>query len=144
MNYPVIERYNPTRIKKEIIIVSPREVSLMFCPNCGAELQYADAEICPKCGVRIKNPPAPAAKSGNAGASSDEIKSTGIAVVASFFIPGLGQIYCGKILRGIGILIGAIICACLIIIVIGIILYPIFWIWNLYDAYTLAKKINAG
>ncbi len=24
-----------------------------FCPTCGAELQFKDAEICPKCGVRI-------------------------------------------------------------------------------------------
>ena len=31
-----------------------------FCPTCGAELQYKDAEICPKCGVRIKSPPKPA------------------------------------------------------------------------------------
>ena len=30
-----------------------------FCPNCGGELQYQDAEICPKCGVRIKEPPKP-------------------------------------------------------------------------------------
>lgn len=31
----------------------------MYCPNCGAELKYADAEICPTCGVRIKEPPVP-------------------------------------------------------------------------------------
>ncbi|MEN6610961.1 MAG: RDD family protein [Methanoregulaceae archaeon] len=31
-----------------------------FCPTCGAELQFKDAEICPKCGVRIKSPPKPA------------------------------------------------------------------------------------
>jgi len=116
----------------------------MYCPNCGAQLQYAEAEICPTCGVRIKNPPTQAAKSGNISTSTDEIKSTGIAVIASFFIPGLGQIYCGKILRGIGILIAAIIAACLIIVLIGFIIYPVLWIWNLYDAYTLAKKINAG
>jgi uncharacterized RDD family membrane protein YckC len=30
-----------------------------FCPNCGGELQYQEAEICPKCGVRIKEPPLP-------------------------------------------------------------------------------------
>jgi len=30
-----------------------------FCPNCGAKLQYAEAEICPSCGVRIKPPPPP-------------------------------------------------------------------------------------
>jgi TM2 domain-containing membrane protein YozV len=104
----------------------------MYCPKCGAQLQFDDAEICPKCGVRIKSAP------------SSEIKSTGIAAIASFVIPGLGQIYCGKIGRGIMILIGAIICCLLIIVVIGIILAPIFWIWNVYDAYTLAKKINSG
>ncbi|MDD1665509.1 MAG: RDD family protein [Methanomicrobiales archaeon] len=30
-----------------------------FCPNCGAKLQYPEAEICPSCGVRIKAPPSP-------------------------------------------------------------------------------------
>lgn len=28
-----------------------------FCPTCGSDLQFKDAEICPKCGVRIKEPP---------------------------------------------------------------------------------------
>lgn len=28
----------------------------MFCPYCGSELQFAQAEICPKCGMRIRNP----------------------------------------------------------------------------------------
>lgn len=106
--------------------------SHMYCPKCGAQLQFDDAEICPKCGVRIK------------AASSSEIKSTGIAAIASFVIPGLGQIYCGKIGRGIMILIGAVICCLLIIVIIGIVLAPIYWIWNIYDAYTLAKKINSG
>jgi TM2 domain-containing membrane protein YozV len=106
----------------------------MYCPTCGSELQYADAEICPKCGVRIKNPPTPAKNN----------KSTGIAAIASFVIPGLGQIYCGAIGRGIMIFIGAIIAACLIIVLIGFIIYPILWVWNIYDAYTMAKKINEG
>lgn len=34
-------------------------MTLNFCPNCGSELQYKEAEICPKCGVRIKAPPGP-------------------------------------------------------------------------------------
>lgn len=29
----------------------------MYCPNCGAELKFSEAEICPTCGVRIKEPP---------------------------------------------------------------------------------------
>ena len=106
----------------------------MFCPKCCSELQFADAEICPKCGVRIKNPQI----------SPGEIKSTGIAAIASFVVPGLGQIYCGEIGRGIMILIGFIISCLLIIVLIGLIIAPLFWIWNIYDAYNLAKKINAG
>ncbi len=116
----------------------------MFCPNCGAELQYADAEICPKCGVRIKNPPAPVGMNKGPRVEGEEIKSTGIAAIASFIIPGLGQIYCGAIGRGIMILIGFIIACLMILIVIGIIIAPIVWVWNIYDAYTMAKKINAG
>jgi len=116
----------------------------MYCPTCGAELQYAEAEICPKCGVRIKNPPTPATDSKSTNVATGEIKSTGIAAIASFVVPGLGQIYCGAIGRGIMILIGAIIAACLMIVLIGFIIYPILWVWNIYDAYTMAKKINAG
>jgi uncharacterized RDD family membrane protein YckC len=33
-----------------------------FCPTCGGELVHKDAEICPKCGVRIKEPPKPVAE----------------------------------------------------------------------------------
>jgi len=28
-----------------------------FCPNCGAALKYPEAEICPACGVRIREAP---------------------------------------------------------------------------------------
>jgi uncharacterized RDD family membrane protein YckC len=28
-----------------------------FCPTCGNPLQFENAEICPNCGVRIKEPP---------------------------------------------------------------------------------------
>jgi hypothetical protein len=29
----------------------------MHCPKCGAELKFAEAEICPSCGMRIKEEP---------------------------------------------------------------------------------------
>ena len=104
----------------------------MYCKNCGAEIDEK-AEICPKCGVRVKTIPI-----------TTEKKSSGIAAIASFFIPGLGQIYNGKIGKGIMYIIIGIIFALLMFVLIGFILYPLFWIYNMYDAYTTAEKINRG
>ena len=33
-----------------------------FCRTCGKPLQFENAEICPSCGVRIREPPKPAVK----------------------------------------------------------------------------------
>ena|SRR3990167_2147284 len=48
-----------------------------------------------------------------------------LAAVLSFIIPGLGQIYCGKIARGIVILFTAWL--------------VIPWIYGIFDAYSLAQ-----
>jgi hypothetical protein len=42
------------------------------------------------------------------------------------------------------ILIGFAISCVLALLLIGIILAPLVWIWNVYDAYTLADQINKG
>jgi TM2 domain-containing membrane protein YozV/RNA polymerase subunit RPABC4/transcription elongation factor Spt4 len=105
-----------------------------FCPHCGAAVDPA-AEICPKCGVRIKQAPQPAVI---------DRKNPGIAAVLSFLFTGLGQIYNGQIGKGIIFVVVGIVCLILVVVLIGIILYPLFWIYNIYDAYTSAKKINAG
>lgn len=46
----MIERFIKPSIKKKHMVQN-------FCPTCGAELKFKDAEICPECGVRIKAPP---------------------------------------------------------------------------------------
>ncbi|NPA62819.1 MAG: TM2 domain-containing protein [Methanococci archaeon] len=56
-------------------------------------------------------------------------KSVGIAVLLSFFIPGAGQMYLGKVGKGIILLL-----TCWLII-------P--WIYSIYDAYKSAKDYNA-
>lgn len=104
----------------------------MYCKNCGAEIDEK-AEICPKCGVRVKSTPI-----------SIEKKSSGIAAIASFFVPGLGQIYNGQIGKGIMYILIGIVFALLMFVLIGFVLYPLFWIYNIYDAYSTAEKINAG
>jgi TM2 domain-containing membrane protein YozV len=109
-----------------------------FCVNCGAEID-ARAEICPKCGVRIAPPPPSATPTALVAR-----KNEGIAAVLSFLFVGLGQIYNGEIGKGIMFLIIGIILVFTMIFLIGFILYPLFWIYNIYDAYNTAKRINAG
>jgi TM2 domain-containing membrane protein YozV len=109
--------------------IMPDEKATKFCENCGAEIDRR-AEICPKCGVRIQ-PPA-------------EVRNPGISPILSFFIPGLGQIYNGQITKGLIFIAIGFFLALTIILLIGIILYPLFWIYNMYDAYDTAKKVNAG
>ena len=100
-----------------------------YCSNCGSEIDEK-AEICPKCGVRVR-------------AVRAEVKSAGIAAIASFFFPGLGQIYNGEILKGFMFMIIGGVFFLLIFVLIGFILYPLFWIFNIYDAYKTAERINA-
>lgn len=60
-------------------------------------------------------------------------KSPGLAAVLSFFIPGLGQVYCGRLGRGALFFLGSFL---LVPIVIG---FGI-WIWNIVDAHSLAQR----
>ena len=72
------------------------------------------------------------------------MKNPGIAAVLSFFWTGVGQIYNGQIKKGI-ILIGVqILNALLMFLIIGLITYPVVWIWGIFDAYKKAERINAG
>ncbi len=67
-------------------------------------------------------------------------KSPALAALGSFFFPGLGQVYDGKgmlkgLLYAIGIMIGSI-----VLVIPGILI----WIYGVYNAYSVAKKINSG
>jgi len=59
-----------------------------------------------------------------------------IAVVLSFIIAGLGQVYNGQVARGIVLFISAVI---LSVTIIGGVLV---WLFSMYDAYNNAVKIN--
>ncbi|MDD3621698.1 MAG: zinc ribbon domain-containing protein [Methanofollis sp.] len=95
-----------------------------FCPECGNELISPNAEICPKCGVRIKENPE---------------KSPGIAALCSLIFTGLGQVYNGNFGRGFLILVGTMI-GSLFYVIPGLIVA----IYGIYDAYSTAKQMNAG
>jgi len=104
------------------------EKKTKHCVNCGAEID-AKAEICPKCGVRQP----PVIK-----------KDPTIAAILSFLFVGLGQIYNGQLGKGILFMIIQLINVGLCLVLIGFITAPLFWIYGVYDAYSTAKKINAG
>jgi TM2 domain-containing membrane protein YozV len=107
-----------------------------FCPTCGSSLQYENAEICPKCGVRIKAPDL--SWSGGPHQVKGQ-KSPGIAAILSLILTGLGQVYNGDFTRGALFLIGTFV-GMLFFIIPGVIV----WIYQIYDAYSTAKKMNAG
>jgi TM2 domain-containing membrane protein YozV len=68
--------------------------------------------------------------------------SAALAVVASFFIPGLGSMLNDKVGKGIGILILSILAWVTAIFFIGFILGPAVWIWGMVAANNDARKWN--
>jgi len=63
-----------------------------------------------------------------------------IAVVLSFFIPGLGQFYTGQMAKAIVLFLLAVVFGGLSTIMIGIPFYLLVWLYSMYDAYTAAKE----
>lgn len=71
-------------------------------------------------------------------------KNSFLAAFLSFLLPGLGQIYTGKIVMGIALIIIALILSTattLLTIFTGI-LYIIVWLYAIYDAYITAKATD--
>ncbi len=71
-------------------------------------------------------------------------KNPAVALICSFFFPGLGSMVNGNV--GMGILIFAsFVFACLLIFLfIGLLLAPLVWLWGMIDAYHGAEKWNAA
>lgn len=81
-------------------------------------------------------------------------KNPELAAIASFFIPGIGQIYSGEVRKGIGFIIIGVIFGS----ITGLMLwqhrmmvpflvsgasYLLIWMYNIYDAYRTAEAINS-
>jgi TM2 domain-containing membrane protein YozV len=69
-------------------------------------------------------------------------KNPGIAAVLSFFFTGLGQIYNGRLLKGLAFMAAGALNIALMFVLIGFVTGPLFWIYNIYDAYSDAERIN--
>lgn len=64
-----------------------------------------------------------------------------VAVILSFFIPGLGQFYTGQLIKAVILFALACIFGYLVIILIGIPFYLIVWLYSMFDAYNVAKAM---
>ena len=117
--------------------VRPRD-GVNYCQECGSPTNV-DQFVCVKCGVNLSssfrniilnkkilpsNPP----------------KKPVLALILSFFIMGLGQVYLGQVWKGIAIFIATII--------IGFLTFglgcPVMFVISPVDAYKIAKKLEAG
>ncbi|MCL2890776.1 MAG: hypothetical protein FWF40_02650 [Methanomassiliicoccaceae archaeon] len=118
----------------------------MYCGKCGNDV--GNEAFCSKCGNRTD---------GSQQYHAPNVvyvheKSEGVAAVLSVLWAGLGQIYVGRIGRGLAIMLAAFMIAFLSIIAIWFlpvlfiagILALVFWIWNVYDAYKLAQQYNSS
>lgn len=70
-------------------------------------------------------------------------KNPALALLASFFIPGLGTMLNGEGGKGAGILIGYLVCIPLSFVLIGIPGMLGFWVWGMVDGYQGAQRWNA-
>ena len=70
-------------------------------------------------------------------------KNPALALLASFFLPGLGSMLNGEGGKGAGILIGYLVCIPLSFVLIGIPGMLAFWIWGMVDGYQGAQRWNA-
>lgn len=67
--------------------------------------------------------------------SQEESELDVVALILSFFIPGVGQIYQGRTKVGILFLVSIFVSGFLTLFLIGFLLVPLVWAINMYDVY---------
>ena len=112
-------------------LIQEEEPQTKFCQSCGKKINI-NAEICTHCGVRVAN------------IRSSEEKSVVLSAILSFLFPGLGHLYIGLTKKGISFIIAYIVSAILIMLLIGIILVIVVWLWALIDSIKSTEAINRG
>ena len=112
------------------------------CGQCGNALTAKYAP-CPKCGYSKTryNPTAPPPGS--------QYKNEGTGLILSivlglFCLNGIGQIYAGKVGRGIAIMVGSwvLIVVGVLTMGIGLIAYLAIFIWQIFDTKKLCREYN--
>lgn len=113
----------------------------VFCRHCGAVISR-EAEICPECGVRQRDPP-----SSGLDDAVEQLTGGGnpfVAAVLSALFPGLGQLYNRELEKGLLVIVASFLALFSILVGIGLLLYPIVWLYAIYDAYTVADRQSSA
>lgn len=95
------------------------------CRNCGSKIDV-NSSICANCGANVED------------------KNAIVAFVLSLIFPGLGQLYNGQNHKGVVLIFGYIVSWILSLILIGIVIALLIWLFGMYDAFTSANAINRG
>ena len=119
---------------------NPQQASSGFCSSCGAAL-IGKSTTCMKCGyTKTKYNPM---------AAGAQYKNEGTGLILSILlglltICGIGQIYAGKVGKGIGIMIGSwvLIVVGVLTLGIGLIAYLAIFIWQIFDTKKLCREYN--
>ena len=110
-----------------------------FCSNCGFEMDI-NTKFCPECGMSTTGQPRPG---GNQTVVNPE-KSPILALILSFLIIGLGQVYLGLTKKGLILFVLAIVSGILMLVFVGFVLWLLVWLYAMYDGYNSATKMNNG
>jgi uncharacterized membrane protein YvbJ len=115
-----------------------------FCHNCGFELN-GEFKFCPNCGYDIENKTGGNvnSKSYNVVTSSHE-KSIIVSIILSVILPGVGHFYLGLSRKGAIFLIAYFVSAILILLLVGLLLTTVIWIWALVDVIQSTNALNRG
>ena len=105
----------------------------MYCTKCGS-YNEGGSRFCSSCGQ-----PLDGAMTGSFNRVQVFQKSMGIAILLSLFIPGAGQMYTGKVARGLIVLVLSIVFLMTYILAI---VSLVLWIYSLVDSYNLVKSWN--
>ncbi|MBE8990050.1 zinc ribbon domain-containing protein [Nostoc sp. LEGE 12450] len=109
----------------------------MKCPQCQTE-NRADSQFCINCGASmnvVARPDEGVRRPPSANKIYAQGKNPTLAAILSLLVPGIGQFYNGDVLKGIVMLVGAIVLSST---VWGYIYIAILG-WSIIDAYQVAK-----
>ncbi len=109
-----------------------------FCAHCGAPVTPEQA-VCLKCGCATATSRSPFANLPQ-GLVVYRGQSVNVAVLLSCLLPGVGQIYLGQTMKGLALLVLALVLGSATLGTLGVVV----WLVALIDAHKIGTKLAAG